>query len=97
MKLLKTFSASLLLIACEVKAPDAVWCVANPAGGRLTCYNLRKDYDYSDKGMRLKASAKATHADFNYIYDVEGWVCQPPRDFGKSKSWLEKLISRTRE
>ena len=57
------FALWLLLVVflsggCAVKAPDAKIGVVNPAGAKVTTYNLRKDYTYDAQGMHLKPKAK---------------------------------------
>ena len=95
MKLLKTFSASLLLTACSgINAPDARWGMVNPAGREVVSYNLKTDYIYDKDGMKLKPKAKPVYLPAASLWDLEGWVCMSPKDFAKARSAVEQMISR---
>jgi len=88
----------LFLSGCAgVKPPDARWGVVNPAGAKVTTYHLRKDYTYTEDGMRRKPSAKPVYIPIESLWDLEGWVCMSPADVPKVRTTLDQLISRYRE
>ena len=80
----------VILAGCAGLAlPNSDLCVADPARGRLICYNLAQDYMVQGTRLVLKPGAQAHMRKLGGPMDVDRWACSDPQSFAALKAWLQ--------
>ena len=81
--------SSLLLFSCAgIQRPDALICVLNAPGKKLTCYNTRTDFN--SEGY-IKPGAKPSFHPIEGIQDINKYILMSPNDWVKIKAYIKKL------
>jgi hypothetical protein len=82
-------ACSLSLASCaQIKRPDADICVLNAPGAKLTCYNLKDDYD--DDG-NIKPGAKPHFLPAPTLESINKSIVMSPAHFSLLKAYVKKL------
>lgn len=83
------YSLVLLCSACgTVERPDADICVVNAPGKKLTCYNLK--HDYNQDGT-LRPGAKPKFKPISSIDNLNKGVFMTNADWAEVKKWIAEL------
>ena len=72
----------------SVERPNADICVINAPGLKLTCYNMRNDYDNSGN---LKPGVQPHFKQTVTLYDVNKFITMSPDDFSELKAYVGEL------
>lgn len=79
----------LAFIGCtKVERPNADECVINAPGSKITCYNMKNDYD---EHGNLKPGVEPHFKSMLTTYDVNKYITMSPEDFAELKAYVAKL------
>lgn len=89
LKKLWTISNILLLAGCaSIERPDTDLCIINSPFQKVSCYNLKRDYD--EEGG-IKPEAKPKVFSITGLQDINKFICTDSDGFANLKSYIKEL------
>jgi hypothetical protein len=86
---LATLLVSFSLFSCaQIDRPDTDLCVVNAPGKKLTCFNLKRDYD---KDGNLKSDAKPVFKPAPTIESVNKHIITDPQGYARLRAYIRTL------